>query len=425
MKKNIISLNQARNIILKAQLLDSGVKLPKGKEGIAQVIEKLGYIQIDTIAVIERAHHHTLWSRRADYGHEMLHELHKKDRRIFEYWGHAMSYLPMSDYRYYLAKMRNFENPRSQWAKIGLEKCGHLMKPVLERIRKEGPLSSRDFKPPPGRKSGNWWDWKPAKIALEMLFWKGDLMITERRNFQKVYDLTERVLPGYIDTSIPGDEEMGQFLVRRALSANGILQEKEIAKFLQPSASRDSDIQVANGDIILNSLNNLVDAGEVIPVQIAGENDDNYYALSETLNKSTKHGRRQQRVSILCPFDNLLIQRKRVEKLFGFNYSLECYVPESKRIFGYFTLPILWGENFVGRLDPKADRTKKTFIVRKLALESTIKDLDVFLPAFAKKLADLARFNRCGKIQLDKVTPSKIKANLKRLLSDAIWSDST
>jgi uncharacterized protein YcaQ len=253
-----------------------------------------------------------------------------------------------------------------------------------------------------------------------MLFWKGDLMITERRNFQKVYDLTERVLPGHVDTSIPNDEEMGQFLVRRALSANGILQDKEIFKFLQPSASRDSDIQVANSGIILNSLNNFVDAGEVVPVKIAGENDDNYYALSKTFNKSTKPGKRQLRVSILCPFDNLLIQRKRVEKLFGFNYSLECYVPASKRKFGYFTLPILWGDNFVGRLDPKADRKKKTFIVRKLVFEPTLKDFDTFLPAFAKKLADLARFNRCDKIQLIKVIPSKIKANLKRLLSDAI-----
>lgn len=231
-KKIRISSKQARRIVLNAQLLGSGIKLSKGKEGIAQTIEKLGYIQIDTIAVIERAHHHTLWCRRADYDPIMLHELQTKDRRVFEYWGHAMSYLPISDYRYFLPKMRNFENPKSKWAEISLAKCGHLMQPVLERIRKEGPLSSKDFKPPPGTKRGNWWDWKPAKIALEMLFWKGDLMVTERRNFQKVYDLTERVLPGNVDTSIPDKDETGQFLVRRSLSANGILQEKEIFNFL-------------------------------------------------------------------------------------------------------------------------------------------------------------------------------------------------
>ncbi|MHC4725873.1 MAG: winged helix-turn-helix domain-containing protein [Planctomycetota bacterium] len=420
MKKARIPLKQARRIVLNAQLLGSGAKLTKGKEGIAQTIEKLGYIQIDTIAVIERAHHHTLWSRRADYDPEMLHKLQTKDRRVFEYWGHAMSYLPMSDYRYFLPKMRNFDNPSSKWAEYCLSKSGHLMKPVLERIRKEGPLCSKDFKPPPGKKRGNWWDWKPAKIALEMLFWKGDLMVTERRNFQKVYDLTERVLPKHIDTSIPSKDETGQFLVKRSLSANGILQEKEIFNFLQPSANRDSDIQVANSNIILKSLNDLIDAEQIIPLKITGENDVSYYALSETFDKSTKLVKSQPRAFILSPFDNLMIQRRRIKTLFGFNYSLECYVPASKRKFGYFTLSILWGENFVGRLDPKADRKKKTFIVHKLAFESISKDFDVFLPVFANKLADLARFNRCDKIELVKVTPSKIKANLKRLLRGAI-----
>jgi uncharacterized protein YcaQ len=208
--------------------------------------------------------------------------------------------------------------------------------------------------------------------------------------------------------------------VQRALSANGILQEKEILHFLQPSAQRDSDIQVANKDIILNSLHDLIGAGLVTPLKTEGENDANYYALSEIFDKSTKPGKRRPRVFILSPFDNLMIQRQRIKNLFGFNYSLECYVPSSKRKFGYFTLSILWGENFVGRLDPKADRKKKTFIVRKLAFESILKDFDVFLPAFTKKLADLARFNRCDKIQLVKVTPSKIKAILKRALSDSI-----
>jgi hypothetical protein len=245
-------------------------------------------------------------------------------------------------------------------------------------------------------------------------------MITERRNFQKVYDLTERVLPKHIDASIPDDDELGQFLVKRALSANGILQKKEIFNFLQPGANRDSDIRMANSDIILNSIHDLISANLVTPLKIAGENHADYYALSEVLDKSSKTGKKQSHVFILSPFDNLMIQRQRIKNLFDFDYSLECYVPAPKRKFGYFTLPILWGDNFVGRLDSKADRKKKTFIIHKLAFESIAKDLDSFFPAFAKKLADLARFNKCEKIQLVKVTPSKIKANLKRLLSDMI-----
>lgn len=142
--------------------------------------------------------------------------------------------------------------------------------------------------------------------------------------------------------------------------------------------------------------------------------------MSKIFEKSAKPGKMQQHVFILSPFDNLMIQRQRVKKLFGFDYSLECYVPASKRKFGYFTLSILWGKNFVGRLDSKADRKKKIFIVRKLAFEPVLKDFDIFLPAFAKKLADLARFNQCDKIQLVKVTPSKIKVNLKRTLNNSI-----
>lgn len=406
-------------MVLDAQLLNGKSKLPKAKEGVAQTIEKLGYIQIDTIAVIERVHHHTLWSRRADYKPEMLHELQVKDRRVFEYWGHAMSYLPMSDYRYYLPKMCNFENPKSKWAQFSLEKCSYLMQPVLERIRQEGPLSSKDFKPLPGTKQGNWWDWKPAKVALEMLLWKGDLMITERRNFQKVYDLTERVLPENIDTSIPTNDEIGQFLVRRALSAYGVAQEKEICNFLQPQADRDSDIQAASSDDISKSLHDFIDTGEVVPLKITGDNNANYYALSETISKSARFRKIRPRVFILSPFDNLIIQRQRIKNLFGFEYALECYVPAARRKFGYFTLPILWGENFVGRLDSKADRKKETFIVRKLALEPDLKTMDEFILFFANKLAEFARFNQCEKVKLEKVTPVKIKVNLERLLRKA------
>ena len=142
------------------------------------------------------------------------------------------------------------------------------MQPVLERIRKDGPLGAKDFEAPPGKRGGTWWDWKPAKLALEMLFWKGDLMITERRNFQKIYDLTERVLPNDIDTSIPSNDELGHFIVRRALSAYGVAREREIRSFMQPEAARDSDIQAASKDIISNSLNNLIETCEVIQIQI-------------------------------------------------------------------------------------------------------------------------------------------------------------
>lgn len=398
-----ISLELARRVALNAHLLDGNTKLPPGKEGVAQTIEMLGYVQIDTIAVIERAHHHTLWARRPDYEPGMLHELQAKDRRVFEYWGHAASYLPLSDYRYYLPRMYAF--PRTKGDRQWLEANGPLVESVLERIRQEGPLTSKDFDPPPGTKRGTWWDWKPAKIALEMLFWRGDLMIAERRNFQRVYDLTERVLPATVDTSLPDEDELGRFLVQRALSAYGVAQAGEIV----------DHIRAASRPLILKSLRELVNAGQIIQARIKEDSQADYYALPAAIEAAVEPEPEPQPVFLLSPFDNLVIQRDRMKQLFGFDYILECYIPAAKRKYGYFTLPILWGEKFVGRLDPKADRRKKTLIVRNLVFEPGFEAFDGFLPALVNKLRDLARFNRCHTIEFDQVSPAKIKQNLAHL----------
>ncbi|MFC2092830.1 winged helix-turn-helix domain-containing protein [Bacteroidota bacterium] len=408
MKKIKISLESARTIAIKAQLLDGCTKLPKGKEGVAQAIEKLGYIQIDTINIIERAHNHTLWTRRPDYKPEMLHELQSKDRRVFEYWGHAASYLPTSDYRYYIPMMQSFSDPKSKWVQGRLKKFGHLMKPILKRIRNEGALASRDFETLTDKSRGTWWDWRPAKVALELLFWKGDLMITERRNFQRVYDLTERVLPSHTDTRIPGDDEMGRFLVNRALNAFGIATEKEICGHLP----------VASKKITANALHVFIEAGEVIPIKIDGENKSDYYAFSKVIEKSSRVKPKNTFPHLLSPFDNLIIQRERIKRLFNFNYSLECYVPANKRKFGYFVLPILWEDKFIGRLDPKADRKKKELIINSLIFEDEYEEFEEILVPFVSKLIDLARFNKCDKIKIIKTKPSKMKIPLKKMLKE-------
>ena len=403
--------------MLNAQLLDGKTKLPKGKKGVVRIFDRLGYIQIDTISVIQRTHHHTLWTRLPSYTQEMLHELQAKDRRIFEYWGHAMSYMPMSDYRYCLPRMQNFKNPRHKWVKQRIEQSGHLMKPVLERIRREGPLSSKDFDPPPGRKGGTWWDWKPAKFALELLLWRGELMISERRKFQKIYDLTERVLPDDIDSSFPGEEECGHFFVTRALSALGIFSEKGLRSFLQPDAGRDSDFLAANKSTILKSLHNLIDAGEVVRVKIESDEDTEYFTSPEKLEKVTRRKLNSSTTYFLSPFDNLIIQRDRTKRLFDFEYTLECYVPAPKRKYGYFVLPILWGNKLIGRLDPKADRKQKILFIRNLVFEPSFAAFDEFLPVFTQKLQAFAAFNECETIEIETVSPAKIKKNLFKKLT--------
>jgi len=405
-----ISLRQARRIAIHAQLLDGRSGLAKGKEGVAQVVERLGYVQIDTINVIERAHHHTLITRRPDYEPGMLHELQAVDRRIFEYWGHALAYLPMSDYRYYLPRMKSFEDPASKWAKSRLEKYGHLMKPCLERISSEGALGVKDFAKRSGAKAGAWWDSKPEKIALELLFWRGELMITERRKFGRVYDLTERVLPSGVDTRVPDENELLRFMVKRALQGLGVANAREIRFYLFNN-------ETANLNAVLAEM---VADGEIVEVQVKAGNGRMYYGLPDMMESVGRMRKKAPRLYILSPFDNLIIQRDRLRELFGFDYVLECFVPAAKRRFGYFVLPVLWGEDFVARFDAKADRKNKTLLIPHFYLEEGFTPSERFPDVLARKLKEIALFNNCEHIIVKRATPAVFKKRLEGALKFSV-----
>jgi len=398
-----ISLPTARRMAIHAQLLGNKSKLPKSKESAARIIEKLGYIQVDTISVIKRAHHQTLWSRFPGYKPEMLYQLQSEDRRIFEYWGHQASFLPMSDFRFYIPMKKSFYRPDKGWVKAMYAKCRKYLEPVKGRIREEGALSSKDFTTTADHRRGPWWDWKPAKAALEMLFWRGELMITGRRKFQKVYDLTERVLPDSVDTREPNEDEIGQFMVKRTLNSYAIARENEIRHH----------IQIGNPAIVAKAINNLLETGEIVKVEIP-DNDMTFYALSDKLERLLKLRKSKPRVLIISPFDNLIIQRNRFKWLFDFDYALECYTPPAKRKYGYFVLPILYDEQFVGRVDPKADRRNQTLIINNIYCESIPTDFDRYLESLAESLSQMAKFNDCDTIEIKKSSPAKFKNELKR-----------
>ena len=403
----VISPDQARRLALSGQRFDAADKLPTGKEGVAQTIEALGYVQIDTISVVARAHHNALWARHPDYTPQMLHELLAEDRRIYEYWGHAASYLPMADFRFTLPiKQRHRRPPTGKWALERMAKSGHMLEPVLERIREEGPLRSQDFEPPPGTERGTWWDWKPAKIALEMLFWRGDLMISERRGFQRVYDLTERVLPADVDTRMPDEEELGRFLVCRALSAHGLASSLEIQDHLRAAERRVTD----------TALTDMMESGEVVSLQVEGVDKVSYFAMATALDQIDEPLPGPSKVSLLSPFDNSIIQRKRLEHLHDFHYTLECYVPEPKRIYGYFVFSILWGDRLVGRFDPKADRKAKVLTIRQLLFEPGFEITDEFVAAFANKLKAFAAFNDCQTVTFEEVRTKNVVRRLRKQL---------
>lgn len=388
-----ISLGQARKLVLLSQRLPPVKQTGKAVAATLSAIEHLGYIQIDTISAIQRAHHHTLWNRNLRYKNAHLHQL-VAEKQVFEYWSHAAAYLPMADYRYSLFRKHAIASgDQNHWYK----RDEQLMNFVLKRIATEGPLMAKDFENSAKKRAGEWTS-KPAKRALENLFMQGELMILKRVNFHKVYDLTERVLPEDIDTTLPGPEEYARYLVARYLNANGLGQLVEMVYLLRNIKP-----------LVSSTLQDMVSSGELLKIR-AGEND--YYALSTSLELLGKPLARAK-LKILSPFDNLLIQRKRMQALFGFNYLIECYLPEAKRQYGYFSLPILWDGKLVARVDIKAERKKSLLHVNHLALESGLLDTDAFARALIKELASFMQFNNCSSLHLHRTTPANIKPVLQ------------
>ncbi len=352
-----ISKDQAIRLALHSQLhRQRGLR---GKEGVRELVRQLGYVQIDTISVVERAHHHTIWSRIPDYDKAWLDELLAQDRAVFEHWGHAASYLPMEDYRYSLPRMRKFPDT-SSWERRFFEKYKHLTRDILRRIEAEGPLGARDFPDTRATKTDyGWGSGKPAKIALELLLWKGELMVDRRENFQRIYELTERVLPDWVDRSLPHEAELRRHQILRSLQALGVGTRADIRGHFSLAASAAFDRQ----------LEELVGAGEIARIEVSGAEDE-YYALPEELAKLDEIPGPKDRAYLLSPFDNAVIQRPRLKRLFGFDYTLECYVTPKKRIYGYWCLPILYQNRFIGRLDCKANRITGVMDVNSLHWES-------------------------------------------------------
>lgn len=371
------SAEKLRRIALNQQGLLRADSFGQGRQATLRAIEQLGYVQIDTISVVERAHHHVLWSRVSNYQPKFLDQL-VSERKIFEYWFHAASWLPMRDYRFALPRM-NRKNGDRNW----FGDCDRrLIKNILDRIRIEGPLRARDFEDGITRKQA-WWDWKPAKQALEQLFMQGELMVTRREGFQKVYDLPERVLPDGVDTREPGLAEYAEYLIDTTLRAHGFASVKSMTYLLRGKALRD-----AVGAQLLARA----DAGLLSRIDI--ENYSIVYANAELLE--SRAPRTSATARIISPFDNTVIQRDRARGVFDFDYQIECYLPQPKRRFGYFCLPILYRDRFVGRIDCKAHRNNRRLEIKSAHIEPVADP--GFPDALGRALESFAVFNGCETI---------------------------
>lgn len=388
---NSLSTPEARKLILLSQRLPLARQKGKSIDATLSALEHLNYVQIDTLSVVERAHHHTLWNRNPRYKNEHLDTL-VRSGDAFEYWSHAAAFLPMKDYRFSLRRKHDMKTgAQKHW----YPRNDKIIHEVLERIKHEGPLMAKDFDSGTTKKTD--WAHKPAKQALESLFMQGDLMIPYRTHFHKVYDLTERVLPGNVDTSMPSEEEQARFIVTKYLQANGLAQLPDMIYLLKNTKA-----------IVSQAIEDMLSDNQLIKITVRKAC---YYALPESLSLLNKPLAKST-LKILSPFDNLLIQRKRMQAFFNFDYLIECYVPANKRQYGYFSLPILWDGKLVARADCKADRKTSTLHIQHLALEPSLKKIEPFLNAFVNELKLFMAFNQCQHVKFHRTTPKKLLPGL-------------
>ncbi|CAN5357927.1 winged helix DNA-binding domain-containing protein [soil metagenome] len=393
MKSNSISKEEAITLALTAQGFNASLK--NGKSAVLNTIRRLGYIQLDTLSVVTRAHHHTLWTRTEGYKEDYLFAL-MREKKIFEYWSHAAAYLPMEDFRFSLIRKNEFLAGRKHW----FAKDKKIHQYVLDKIKAEGPLQSRDFET--DKRRGSWFDWKPAKIALEQLFQDGTLMVTERKGFQKVYDLSERVLPPSIDTKIPTEKEYAEYLIRTSIKAHGLASSKDM-----------THLRKGMQKPLTSVLKEMCEAGKIIPFTFDGKSV--YYQFPDLkINKTTIQ--KNSKATILSPFDNAIIRRERLMDLFEYDFCVEFYLPEHKRKYGYFCMPVLFQNKFIGRFDAKADRASGVFYVKHFYLENKPEEMQEFLNAFAKELKSFSTFNGCEKIVIEKTSPGKLKREFTNAL---------
>jgi uncharacterized protein len=378
-----ISIPEARYMALKSQLLLNSHK-SETKGDLLNIIEQLGYVQIDTISVVERAHRHILWTRFPAYKEEMLTELIDKDKKVFEYWDHAAAFMPMKNFRYAFFRKRKFTKEDKNW-RAWSKKNKKIIRFVLDRIRAEGALQSRDFEHPP-IKGRSWWEWKPSKHALDYLFHTGELAAKARINFQKVYDLPERVLPAGLDTTEPTDEEHSEHLIMNAIRAHGFIAKKEIVYLKYHSRTAFE-----------KTLKKLLDEKIICRIRIDNLQSE-YFSTELQLNTLNKQNTTYTHTHILSPFDNLIIQRKRLNDLFNFEYIIECYIPAHKRKYGYYCMPVLNGDKFIGKIDLKSDRINGVLNVLNFFPEKGIKKPDA-KKLIKNKLNELALFAGCRKVK--------------------------
>jgi uncharacterized protein YcaQ len=352
-----VSAAQARRIALAAQGFADG--RPAGEPGgwdLRRVLDRVGLIQIDSVNVVSRAHYLPLFARLGPYPRELLERAaYRAPRKLFEYWGHEASFLPVGLQPFMRWRMERAAHEAWGGMRRVREQRPELVDRLLEEVRARGPLSAGDLaEEERPRRAGPWWDWSDVKRALEWLFWSGQVTTARRRGFERLYDLPERVIPpAVLALPTPTEADAQRELVRVAARAMGVAAERDLRDYFRlPVAAARARVA------------ELVEAGELWPVTVEGWEKPGF------LDPGARIPRRVDARALVGPFDSLVWERDRTERLFGFRYRIEIYVPAEKRVHGYYVLPFLLGEDLVARVDLKADRAAGALLVQAAHAES-------------------------------------------------------
>lgn len=359
-----LSLASARSLHLAAQGLLTPLRKRAVKADVLAAIERMALLQIDTIQVVARSPYLVLFSRLGPYDPAWLDQT-LAEGAIYEYWAHEACFVPTQDYGLLRHRMLDPSGMGWKFSARWMETHRKEIEALLAHIRAQGPVRSADFERKGAGKGTGWWDWKPEKRHLEVLFTAGQLMVAERRNFQRVYDLAERVLPHWDDRrDLPTVEAAQAAMVRHSCRALGVVKAGWVADYYRLKRGKYDA-----------ALHTLADAGELMPVRIEGWKHDAFVHRDlAPLLAQAEAGELASKVStLLSPFDPVVWDRKRAAELFDFDYRLECYTPAEKRKHGYFVLPILSRGKLVGRLDAKAHRKQGVFEVKALYLEPGVR----------------------------------------------------
>lgn len=416
MSRPVFSRRAVAALFLQRQQLDRPRARRLTAASLARFAEDTGGIQVDSINVVDRAHHLTLWSRFGPYPRAALERLIYRRRVLFEYWAHVACLVSTAHFPAWRRAMLDYQHRHKGWTKF-LKRHPRLLRSVEDAIRARGPLGNADFAHArPGRESG-WWSWKPATHALDFLWMSGRTTIDSRVHFQKRFDLLERVLPEAVAGAPLDAVAFRRWHVERSLHAMGAATDTDLRMYLTFPRSGAAERTAV--------LRDMVRSGEVAEVEIAGERA-RWYALTRDLAPLAAAGRRRtasRGATLLSPFDSFLWHRERIVRLFGYDYRIEVYVPPGKRTFGYYALPLLVDGQLIGRADTKLHRAERRLELRHVRFEPWFVaqqdppraswgavTRERGLAGLAEAARSLAAFTGAEQVQVERVTPPSMRA---------------